>query len=158
MSILIIYESKGGYTRECALSLEKYLAGTGRAVEVKAAGKENLAGYDRIVIGSAVYAGRTPGAIRRFVKRNRGDLLQRPLSLFICGTAEEYKDTYYEKNYPEELLSHADHRGWFGGHIMLEEHRGIKKMILSSILKGEKELHRERPDAIEPFARALQDS
>lgn len=41
---------------------------------------------------------------------------------------------------------------------MLEEHRGIKKMILSSILKGEKELHRERPEAIEPFARALQDS
>jgi len=152
MSILIVYESKGGYTKECAHTLEKYLAGSGRAVEVQAAGKENLAGYDRVVIGSAVYAGRVPARIRRFVKKNMEDLLHRPLSLFVCGTAEEFKDTYYEKNYPEQILNHADRREWFGGHIILEDHHGLKKMILSSILKGEKELHRERLENIEPFA------
>ncbi len=155
MSILIIYESKSGYTKECASLLEKELKGKGRAVHVKQAGKENLKGYDHIVIGSAVYAGRVPSSIRRFVARHKSDLMNLPLSLFVCGTGEEYKDQYFEKNYDHDILKHAERKGWFGGKIILSEHRGLKKMMLASILKEKTELHVEKRENIAPFAEAI---
>ena len=155
MSILIIYESKSGYTEECAQKLEKELSGRGRAVHVKQARRENLKGYDHIVIGSAVYAGRIPLSIRNFVKKNSEEILQVPLSLFVCGTGEEYKESYFEKNYPEVILSHASRKGWFGGVILLSQHRGLKRMMLSSILKDKTELHVEKQENIAPFAQEL---
>jgi len=83
------------------------------------------------------------------------ELLQRPLALFMCGTGEEFKDKYYNQNYPESLLNHAISKGWFGGKILLSEHHGITKMVLSSILKGKKELHVEKKENIPLFVDSL---
>ncbi len=158
MNVLIVYESKTGYTAECALRLETELNGQGKAVHVKAARKEDLAVYDHIVIGSAVYAGRVPSSIRGFVKKKETVLLSKPLSIFVCGTGEEFFDQYLKKNYPAQVLEHTTFRIWFGGKIVLSEHRGIKKRILASILKDKTELHVEKREHIAPFARQILES
>ena len=155
MKTLIVYESKKGYTKSCAEQIAGELGKTTVIVSAKMAYKEALDQYDLIIIGSAVYAGKVPSRIRRFCKVKEDELLNRPLALFMCGTGEEFKDSYYEKNYPQSLLEHALEKGWFGGLIVLNQHRGITKMVLSSILKGKQELHVEKRENISGFVSSI---
>jgi len=155
---LIVYESRQGYTHKCAKEIESLLDGSVVLVKAKDANKEALEQYDLIIIGSAVYAGGIPSSIKRFSNRNLQNLLQRPLALFMCGTAIELKDQNYEKNYPSSLLDHALQKGWFGGVIEVDKHKNITKFVLSRILKGEKELHVEKLEDIKPFVDAIKKS
>jgi menaquinone-dependent protoporphyrinogen oxidase len=155
MKTLIVYESKKGYTKSCVDEIAKQIGKSTVMVNTKQAYKEALDQYDLVIIGSAIYAGRIPSSIKKFCAKKGEELLSHPMALFMCGTGEELKDKYYTQNYPSQLLEHAKEKGWFGGVIELSQHRGITKMILSSILKGKKELHVEKQENIIPFVQNL---
>ncbi|NCB01101.1 MAG: hypothetical protein EOM67_02910, partial [Spirochaetia bacterium] len=112
--------------------------------------------YDLIIVGSAVYASRISSSVKKFCKLRNEELLSRPLALFMCGTGEELQDKFYTKNYNPTLLNHALEKGWFGGVIEVDKHKNITKFVLSRILKGEKELHVEKLENVDPFVKAIQ--
>ncbi len=155
MKTLIVYESRQGYTHRCASEIASLLDGSVVIVKAKDGHKEAIEQYDLIIIGSAVYAGRIPSSIKKFYKRTMSALLQLPLAIFMCGTGIEFKEKYYAKNYPIQLLDHALQKGWFGGVIEVDKHKNVTKFVLSRILKGEKELHVERLEEIKPFVDAI---
>jgi len=155
---LIVYESRQGYTHACAKKVASLLDGSTVIIKAKDGYKEALEQYDCIIVGSAIYASHIPSSIKKFCKLRKKELLDRPLALFMCGTGEELKDSFYQKNYDPSLLDHAVSKGWFGGVIVLNKHKNITKFILSLILKGEAELHEERPEAIEPFVADIKKS
>ncbi len=155
MKTLIVYESREGYTHSCAKKVASLLDGSTVVIKAKDGYKEALEQYDLIIVGSAIYASRIPSSVKKFCKLRKKELLNRPFALFMCGTGEDMQQTFYEKNYDPSLLNHALQKGWFGGLIELDKHKNITRFILSKILKGEKELHQERLEAIEPFVKAI---
>lgn len=82
--VLVAYASRYGATRQIAEVLGEALAERGAEVRVAPAGElRDAAGYDVVVVGSAVYNGRWLEEARRFV--GRGGLRAVPTWFFSSG-------------------------------------------------------------------------
>lgn len=90
MRVLVIVASKHGSTAEIATALGEGLAGRGvTAVVNDVADVSELAGYDAMLLGSAVYAGRWMKSIRELVELRHEEFLGRPVWLFSSGPVGE---------------------------------------------------------------------
>jgi len=86
MRVLVTAASRHNGTREIAEAIATGL--TRRGLEAEAARVEevkNLHGYDAVVLGSAVYAGRWLAEARRFVQVHTSSLCKMPVWLFSSG-------------------------------------------------------------------------
>lgn len=90
MRVLVIVASKHGSTAEIAEALGRGLSERGIVADVKnASSVSELAGYDAVLLGSAVYAGRWMKSIRELVELRHEELLGRPVWLFSSGPVGE---------------------------------------------------------------------
>lgn len=86
MTVLVAYASKHGATAGIADAIAEVLRAHGYEVELNAAAAVNaVEGYEAVVLGSGVYAGRWLPAARRLVARHEDALAGRPLWLFSSG-------------------------------------------------------------------------
>ena len=84
--VLVAYATKYGATAEIAEKIGEVLAQAGIAVEVAAVKQvKDLAAYDAVVLGSAVYIGRWRKEAVRFLKASAEQLSRRPLWIFSSG-------------------------------------------------------------------------
>jgi menaquinone-dependent protoporphyrinogen oxidase len=84
--VLVAYASKMGSTRAIAETIAHVLQGSGlSAVAVPARDVTDLAPYDAVILGSALYAAHWQRDANRFVTRNRAALQARPVWLFSSG-------------------------------------------------------------------------
>jgi menaquinone-dependent protoporphyrinogen oxidase len=91
--VLVAYATKKGSTREVAEAVAARLRELGLAVEERPAGDvADVAPYDAVVLGGALYMGRWHRDARRFLRSHRGNLAEMPLAVFAIGplTAEEH--------------------------------------------------------------------
>jgi menaquinone-dependent protoporphyrinogen oxidase len=85
-SVLVAYASKHGGTAEIAQWIAGAISSSGDSASVlPAAEVHDLAPYDAVVLGSAVYRGRWRGEARGFLKRHGEALRERPTWLFSSG-------------------------------------------------------------------------
>jgi menaquinone-dependent protoporphyrinogen oxidase len=90
MRVLVTYGSKRGGTRGIAEQLGCVLRERGLDVSVRPPEEvETAAGYDAFLVGGALYAGRWPHSVRRFVKRHASELSSRPVWLFSSGPLDD---------------------------------------------------------------------
>jgi menaquinone-dependent protoporphyrinogen oxidase len=90
--VLVVVATKHGSTREIAQAIAKDLADgeDGRALRLTAVLQEaehapSPAGFDAVVVGSAVYAGRWRESVRDWVGVHAAELRERPVWLFSSG-------------------------------------------------------------------------
>ncbi|GGI05512.1 flavodoxin domain-containing protein [Egicoccus halophilus] len=118
MQVLIATASRHGSTREIAACLGERLAGHGlRVVVADAEVVTDLDGYDAVVLGSAVYAGRWVEAARLLVARLGDELAERPLWLFSSGPVGDPPRPLETAQEPRDLLDRfgaREHRVFAG--------------------------------------------
>jgi menaquinone-dependent protoporphyrinogen oxidase len=86
MTVLVSAASKHGATDEIAWRIARELTNVGvPAVVVPPNQVSSLEGYDAVVLGSAIYAGRWLDPAKRFVERFGDGLRARPVWLFSTG-------------------------------------------------------------------------
>ena len=86
MRVLVTFGSARGGTEGLAQTVAEGLRDEGFTVDLVPAGQvRGLGGYDAVVVGGALYAGRWHKAARRFVKRHTAELRQRPVYFFSSG-------------------------------------------------------------------------
>ena len=84
--VLIAYATKLGSTREIAERIAAVLAAAGLQAEaISVRDLRTIAGWDAVVLGSALYAAHWQRDANRFVIRNHAALGDRPLWLFSSG-------------------------------------------------------------------------
>jgi menaquinone-dependent protoporphyrinogen oxidase len=84
--VLIVHGSKRGGTAEIAAWIAAALRAEGVEGDLVAAGSvSDVARYDAVVVGGALYAMRWHRDARQFVRRNRDVLSERPVWLFSSG-------------------------------------------------------------------------
>jgi menaquinone-dependent protoporphyrinogen oxidase len=90
MHILVTYGSERGGTKGLAEMLGNALDDEGFDVQVAAAGDVvSLAGFDAVIVGGALYAGRWHKDARRFIKRHQQALRAVPVWLFSSGPLDD---------------------------------------------------------------------
>jgi menaquinone-dependent protoporphyrinogen oxidase len=83
---LVTYASKHGSTREVAERVAEVMRGAGADVDVMPAAEVgHLRGYETVVLGGALYAGRLHKDARRFLARHRDALSVRRVAVFALG-------------------------------------------------------------------------
>ncbi|MDQ0834277.1 menaquinone-dependent protoporphyrinogen oxidase [Streptomyces achromogenes] len=85
-TVLVTYGTTNGSTVQIAETIADVLGKYGLTVEViPAPSVASVASYDAVVVGGGLYAGRWHKHARRFLRRHRRDLAERPLWLFSSG-------------------------------------------------------------------------
>lgn len=86
MKVLVAAASKHGATEEIGARIGSVLQTRGHDVEVRCPGQvRDLARYDVVVLGSAVYAGHWQKEAKELVQRESSLLRHRPVWLFSSG-------------------------------------------------------------------------
>ena len=155
MKVLIVYKSRYGSTEGRA----KRLAGLiGEGASLADLGRErrpSLDGFDAVIIGGPIYAGKLPRAILSFCERERERLLAIRVGLFICCL---YKDeeavAELRSAFPGWLSAHAFAADWLGGEIHIDRLSYLHKALARSILGQIKDVANIRDDAIRALAEA----
>jgi menaquinone-dependent protoporphyrinogen oxidase len=137
--VLVAYASKRGSTAEIARSVAETLRAAGLDVDCAETGDvAGVEGYDAVVLGSAVYMKRWRGDAKRFLRRNRKALAQRPFWIFSSGPVGEPKPDADESwNEPRKIVAQAEQLGArghvvFGGRVPAEPHGPIEKAMVES--------------------------
>jgi menaquinone-dependent protoporphyrinogen oxidase len=90
MRVLVTFGSARGGTEGLAEMVAAGLREDGLAVDVLPASEvRNLAGYDAVIVGGALYAFRWHRDARRFAKRHAAELRQRPTYFFSSGPLDD---------------------------------------------------------------------
>ena len=97
MTTAVIYASKTGTTKKVA----EYIAGKIGAKAISIKDKPDLASYDRIIIGTGVYAGSPSKAMRNFVAENKDKLAN--ASLFVTCLYNDEKGAKQLENIAESF-------------------------------------------------------
>jgi len=92
VKILVAYATKAGSTAEVAAEIGRVIESKGGCqVDVRPVGKLNgVDGYDAVVIGSAIRAGKWLPEATKFVEKHRDALGRVPVALFtVCLTMKD---------------------------------------------------------------------
>ena len=92
MKILVAYATKAGSTAEVAAEIGRVVESKGGCkVDVHPVGKvKEVGGYDAVIIGSAIRAGKWLPEATKFVEKHRDALSQVPVAFFtVCLTLSE---------------------------------------------------------------------
>jgi len=86
MQVLVTVGSRHGSTREIGAEIAQVLARAGHSVQMLDPDEvTSVAGFDAVVLGSAVYVGRLVASVRALAERLEGPLAEVPLWLFWSG-------------------------------------------------------------------------
>jgi menaquinone-dependent protoporphyrinogen oxidase len=114
MNVLVAHASKHGSTREIAEAVAGVLRDAGLTVDCVAAGEVGeLAGYDAVVLGSAVYMGRWQADARHVLRRHAAELAERPLWIFSSGPVGEPQPDEEHSRWlePRRVVARAERLG-----------------------------------------------
>lgn len=139
--VLVTYASKHGATREIAERIAKVLTEKGvTCTSLPAERVDDVATYDAVVAGSAVYIGKMRKEMRRFLAANENVLNAKPLWLFVSGPTKKGDDPgdldgWHRPTPIKELVDRlpARARTVFAGALSLDKMGGLEKWMMSKM-------------------------
>ena len=136
MSTLILFTSKYGNTAKCADALAKKLRGQ---VDVKQLtdNMPELNGYDTVVLGGSMYAGKMQKEMKAYASTFLDTLLHKKVALFVCCMSEEFGESQIKASFPEPLVAHAVAIARLGGGFTYSKLKGMEKFVIKMITKAD---------------------
>lgn len=157
MRTAIIYASKTGTTRDCANLLKDKLSSDVQLIDLKTVENPNVADYDKIIVGSAIYMGRPLKEVVNFCMKNKEILLHKHISFFFCGLETDERIKADASNYiAVELMERASIIDYFGGELHHDKVNFIDKFIMKQMEKTLKVKTGIRTEEIEKFAEEVE--
>lgn len=138
MKNLIVYASKHGAAAECARRLSLVLEGETEVVDLNGKTGADPSPYDRIVVGSSVYAGRIRKNAGSFCRKYESVLLQKPLGIFFSSMSQDGKDikAYLGAGFSPELIKHLSAYGSFGGAFYFSRMNFAERALVKTMVKA----------------------
>ncbi len=156
MNVLIAYASKYGSVQRVSEAIYQKLDSPTTLINLRGSSTPNLSGFDVVVIGGSIYAGRILSAVPRFVERNREQLLKRTAILFIsCLYEGEKGEQQLREAFPAWLLAHASGAHNVGGEIILQKLRFLERLVIRKLAKVDEDIRKIDDQAIENIARDI---
>lgn len=152
MKTAIIYYSKHGTTERVAHLIGENLNHKVDYISLRENAKPDIRTYDRIILGTSIYAG-TPGRkFSQFCNKNRSLLKEKVIGLFICCMNKEQEVEEMNNAFPEYLQQSAIPKAILGGEFLFDKMNCIERFITKKVAKIESSVSCLRYDAIREFA------
>jgi len=116
MKTLVLYATKYGAAGEIAKRIAEKIGGAD-VHDLKQKPVPALSGYDCVIIGSSLYAGVIRKEAKAYLSETLTVLSEKKIGLFLSGmeTGGDNEKTYFEANFPPELLQAAQAKTLPGG-------------------------------------------
>ena len=160
MKTAILYVSKHGTTKKVADLIADKLAETNEVELFSLMNNPNpdINGFERVILGSSIYAGQISGKMKAFCKANESVLLQKKIGLFVCGMQpdkeqreKELKDTYSEALHKKSVAS-----GFLGDEFLFEKMNFFERLIIKKIAKTTESVQQIDWDAVDDFVKKIE--
>jgi len=158
MKIAVIFISKYGTTsiisNKIAASVNKH---TIDVINLEECSEPDMSGYDIIVLGSPVYAGKILRSMDSFCKKNQELLLSKKLALFVCGMHPDkgVQQKELREAYPGIVSQHAFAKVFFSGQFLFEKMNFIERFVVMHIAKTKRNVSNIDEEEIQKFANVL---
>lgn len=156
MKTLIVYATKTGCTEKCAAILAEKLSGEVDLCNLKAAGVPDLTQYEQVIIGGPIRMGRIKKEVSEFCTKNLNLLKQKKIGLFICCMREgEIAEAELNTAFPQELLTIAMAREYFGGEFIFKKLNLLDRLIVKKVAKIDTDTSNILEENINRFIQSL---
>lgn len=135
MKTVVVYVSNHGAAGSVARKLGQLMQlSDSDVVDLRSDKNFNPEGYERIVIGGSIHAGRIQRRVKDFCNKYAPVLVQRKLGLYVCCmyTGEQALQQF-ELNFPEALRNHSSSNKIMGGTFNFEKMNWFEKMIVKKV-------------------------
>ncbi len=152
MSYLIVYMSRHGTTAKVAEGLkEKLGAEKTTLVNLEKDQMPSLDKFHTVIIGGSVHAGTVQQEVMTFCIKNRRELLEKRLGLFMCFMNNDLRELEFEDSFPIVLRKHAIAKGFFGGEFLFEKMSISERESVRKVKGIDDSVHRIDMNAIQKF-------
>jgi menaquinone-dependent protoporphyrinogen oxidase len=159
MSTLIAYVSQHGAAEKAARQLEGKLQDDVTVVNLKKDTRPDPAGFDTVIIGGSIHAGKIQKAVKKFCQKNLDILTQKRLGLYLCCMEEgETAQKQFDEAYPAELRKQAAACGLFGGEFNFDRMNFLEKKIIQKVAGVSESVCKIKEEQIDQFARVINGS
>ena len=159
MKTVIVYATQYGFTADCAAKLREQLSGETMMIDLTKQAAPNPADFDAVIVGGSIYMGKVQSSVTDFCADYEGELLQKPLGLFLCCGLPKQMEQSMVASFPKSLIPYAKAIGCFGGELRTSRMKPMHKLIANMMQKaGAKdgiEPPKANPQAITDFAAAM---
>lgn len=155
MKTLIAFATRHGTTREYAETLARMMPGHVSLVDLSQQPTPDLAGYDAVIIGSAIYYGQPLKVVKDFCAKRLADLRTKRLGLFVCCLIRDKADAALRSAFPAELCASAAALGMFGGKIEMARLGFGERLITSVLAKGGLDMSSYSEEPLAGFVKVL---
>ncbi len=149
MKTLILYASKYGTTKKCSELIKAGLTDT-NICDITDSNDISLKPYDRIIIGTSAYFGKTNKTLSSYINQNLPILLTKEISLFMCS-----KETSLEQSINKELFEHAQYKSHFGFELNLSKMKFMDKIITKKIAQVSNDESHLKLEQLNDFIKSL---
>jgi len=156
LNTLIVYTTHHGCAAFCAEKLAQQLTPPVTTLDLKKQRVPDLAGFEAIIIGGSIHAGRVQKIVRRFCEQNQAILTQKKIGLFLCCMEEGDKARLqFETAFPSQLRQQASATGLFGGAFDFQKMNWLERAIIKKISGLSDSVTKINESAISEFARTF---
>lgn len=157
MKTAIIYYSKHGTTERVTHLIGEKLTNKVDYISLKECPRPDIRTYDRIILGTAIYAGSPNRKVTQFCHNNQPLLEQKVIGLFICCMNEEQEAEEMNKAFPEFLQRLSIPKAILGGEFQFDKMNFIERFLTKKIAKINSSVSKLRYDAINEFTIQIKD-
>lgn len=159
MKTAIIYSSKHGTTEKVAQLIADKIKGNNEITLIHLDGKNDLSleNYEKIILGTSVYAGKPSKKMCRFCEKNRSVLEKKLIGLFVCGMYHnpDVMEEELKNAFPDYLHNVAKTAAFLGGEFRLEKMNLLERFIVKKVAKITSSISKIDMEAIEKFSRIV---
>jgi menaquinone-dependent protoporphyrinogen oxidase len=154
MKTLILYETKMGFTQQCAETLHNQLKES--VMQDIHDESYDLNDYDTILVGSPIYIGELEQFTKRFFIRHKPELMKKKLGIFCAGMNREEFNLAVQNSLPPDIFYHANivH---CGGQIDMDKLSFKQKFTIRRRLGIKENSKVENPGKIDEFVKWVQE-
>ena len=157
MRTAIIYSSKYGTTEKVANMIAEKIRTNNDVtlISLSSTSKPDLSSYEKVILGTSIYAGRPGIKMWKFCQKHRDILQSKTIGLFICGMQSAKKDAELRGAYPEYLHSIVKAEDFMGGELLFEKMSFFRHRIMKRMTKADTSVSKLDNTAIDAFSKIM---
>ena len=154
MKTIILYATKHGAAAEIAKRIAAQFDDAD-VYDLKQGNIPLLDDFERVIIGSSVYAGTFRKEAKTYLAVKADELCEKKLGLFISGMSESESDSMFTSNAPPEVVKAAVVKDILGGIYDPEKSNFFERFIMKIITKQSGRIDKINDDKINRFVEAM---
>lgn len=105
MKTIILYETRTGYTEQCAINIQKHIPGS--VLKDIHEDDYDLNNFDTVLVGAPIYEGEIERFTTRFFIRKKPKLMNKRLGIFCAGMNIQEFNLAVQTSLPPDIFYHA---------------------------------------------------